>query len=276
LITKKSKNLELNTTASEENNNYKKIIVKKDKNIISKLLKILVWLFFLIIIIIGLFFLIRSIKKSSMPEEKSPLPSINKEAPTQIEPVISVIRTYLLDETAPDPSEVIVQGRFNGVEQAIKGKALFVKSNEKTYLRFEEFESINGQDIHVYLSPVLNLDKNDVIDLGLLKSLSGNFNYELEENINIEKYRNVIIWSNPFDAFFGYASLLSKELPPESKPEMTEEEKAQQDAENNPQMPPPIPDETVEEVTTKAETQEDATEKVPTETNSVIDAETIQ
>jgi hypothetical protein len=225
-----------------------------------------------LIVIVVLILLFKSNKKNSATETKRPL----EESTLQQTESAEVIRTYLLDEEVPSESEVILQGRFNGVEQTTEGKALFMKSNEKTYLRFEEFESINGQDIHVYLSPILNLDKNDVIDLGLLRSLSGNFNYELEDDINIEKYRNVIIWSNPFDAFFGYASLISKELPPEPEPEMTDEEKAQQDAENNPQMPLPIPDEIVEEVTTESEIQENATEEISTEIDSVIDIEAIQ
>ncbi|MDA3815308.1 MAG: DM13 domain-containing protein, partial [Patescibacteria group bacterium] len=232
------------------------------------LFKIIISLIVLIAIIIGMFFLIKSIKKSSGPEEKRPL---NKENSVQTEPG-KVIDTYLLDETAPNSSEVIVQGRFNSVEQNVEGKALFIESNGERFLRFEEFESINGQDVHVYLSPILNLDESDVVDLGLLRSVSGNFNYPLDKNIDLAKYNNVLIWSNPFDAFFGYASLLNKELPPKTEIEMTDEEKAQQDAENNPQMPPPLPDElTPQETANDEETNPDqnapATE-TPTDTTT--------
>ena len=45
--------------------------------------------------------------------------------------------------------------------------------------------------------------------------------HSLDKKVDIAKYKNVLIWSNTFDAFFGYAGLYAKELPSET-PKATE------------------------------------------------------
>ena len=190
----------------------------------TKNLKIILGIILLLILVILISFLVLREKDTSLVKKNSTNP-LDANSPSMPGKVIDLEKT---DEALPADSEVLFQGRFNNVEQTLSGKALFIQSNGEKTLRFEEFETVNGQDIHVYLSPILNLDKNDVLDLGLLKATSGNFNYSLDKSINIEKYNNVLIWSNTFNAFFGYASLISKELPeilesptPEAKMEAT-------------------------------------------------------
>lgn len=219
----------------EENKKIKIVNVKKrpvgKKNIIHQrknqsVTKIIITITVLIVIAIGSFFMINAIKKGGKNLSDKNLDQSVKTG--------KVVDTELLNEEFPASAEIITQGRFNSIEQNVKGKALFFKNDGEIYLRLEGFETINAQDLHVYLSPILNLDKSDAIDLGMLKAVSGDFNYQLEKNIDIEKYKNVIIWSNPFDAFFGYASLISKELPPEPENiETTNEEENQQDTEDN-------------------------------------------
>jgi len=176
-------------------------------------------------------------KDNLLSEEKS----LNKNA--QPPTPGKVVDVEVLNEELPASPEVIAQGRFNNVEQILEGKALFVENEKERYLRFEDFKVVNGQDIHVYLSPILNLDKSDVIDLGMLRSISGNFNYPLDKDIDLTKYSNVLIWSNTFNAFFGYASLLGKELPPEPQtPEnQNTEENNNQQTQDNEEAPQILP-----------------------------------
>ncbi len=169
-------------------------------------------------IIFGIIFLIKKKKNAPRPLPKNSI-STDSQEPGK------VIEVDSLDEAFPANGEIVSQGRFNNVEQILKGKALFVKSEGDVFLRLENFEMVNGQDMHIYLSPILNLDKNDVVDLGTMKSTTGNVNYKVDKSVDLEKYFNVLIWSNRFNAFFGYATLQKGELPPEVVPEIAPEEK---------------------------------------------------
>lgn len=167
-----------------------------------------------IVILVSLFLKNRKDVNHSLPEDKKY---------AELQTAGKVVEADNLGETFPLNGEIIAQGRFNDVEQQVKGKALFVKNDEGFFLRLENLEMVNGQDMHIYLSPILNLDSNDAIDVGILKAITGDMNYNLNKNIDLEKYNNVLIWSNRFDAFFGYAVLQKGELPPEVVPNENEE-----------------------------------------------------
>jgi predicted membrane protein len=189
------------------------------------LVKLLLMLLAVILVITGVVIALKSKNKS---KEEKPKKAIETSAVPNKVPG-KVVEIENLKEELPVSPEVIAQGKFINVEQEVLGKALFIKSGEETMLRFEDFNVINGQDLHVYLSPIQGIEKNDMIDLGLLKATSGNFNYSLDIKVDIAKYKNVLIWSNTFDAFFGYAGLYAKELPSET-PRATEALKATEEA----------------------------------------------
>lgn len=72
-------------------------------------------------------------------------------------------------------------------------------------LAFKNFKGDNGPDLKVYLST--NLSDDDFINLGALAAVSGNFNYTLDANVDLDKYSNVIIWCEDFSVLFGSATL---------------------------------------------------------------------
>jgi len=72
-------------------------------------------------------------------------------------------------------------------------------------LAFKDFRGDNGPALRVYLST--NLSDNDFIDLGDLRAVNGSFIYTLENDVDLEKYNNVIIWCEEFSVLFGSASL---------------------------------------------------------------------
>jgi len=197
-----------------------KVVMRKtyQKRTWKKVLFIILIIAIISAIIFGVIFLIKKKKNASRPLPKNSI-STNSQEPGK------VIEIDSMDEAFPANGEIISQGRFNNVEQILKGKALFVKSGGDVFLRLEGFEMVNGQDMHIYLSPVLNLNPDDAIDLGLMKSTTGNVNYKVEKSVDLEKYFNVLIWSNRFNAFFGYATLQKGELPPEVAPVAPEENK---------------------------------------------------
>jgi len=100
-------------------------------------------------------------------------------------------------------------GDFVGVNDGIhnaEGKAKVIPLDDGTsILRLEDFESTNGPDLYVYLST--DEKASDYVNLGRLKANSGNQNYEIPEDVNLSKHKNVLIWCKAFGVLFGSAEL---------------------------------------------------------------------
>ena len=78
-------------------------------------------------------------------------------------------------------------------------------------LRFEEFRSKNGPDLHVYLSteaPVSTFAGlgDGEIHLGALKGNVGNQNYDIPADVDLSQYRSVVIYCVPFRVVFSTAA----------------------------------------------------------------------
>lgn len=87
----------------------------------------------------------------------------------------------------------------------VEGTALFIKSGNETYLRFENLKTINGPDLRIYLSSGLSAD--DIIDLGPIRATEGNVNYTIPPGTDLGKYHNAMIWCRAFGVLFSYAQL---------------------------------------------------------------------
>lgn len=100
----------------------------------------------------------------------------------------------------------VLSGDFQDADRfhKVSGIAKYVSDEDKTYLRFEDFESTNGPDLKVYLAN--DLEANDYINLGKLKGNIGNQNYEVTD-INYENYKYVLVWCEAFSVLFGYAEI---------------------------------------------------------------------
>ena len=77
--------------------------------------------------------------------------------------------------------------------------------NGDNVLRLEDFKSTNGPDLYVYLST--DKHASDFVNLGELKANSGNQNYEIPNNVDLDKYNTVLIWCKAFGVLFGSAEL---------------------------------------------------------------------
>ncbi len=102
-------------------------------------------------------------------------------------------------------TNILQEGVFKARAHDVQGTAKLIQDKDKTILRFEDFETVNGPNLHIYLSSGLN--KNDFIDLGPIKGTKGNINYEITENIDFNKYNKVLVWCVPFSVLFSYAEL---------------------------------------------------------------------
>ena len=88
----------------------------------------------------------------------------------------------------------------------VEGKAILIETDGEKILRFEDFDTINGPDLRIYLSS--DLGDDDFVELGKIKATKGNVNYEVPGDVDISKYKYVLVWCKPFKVLFSYAELV--------------------------------------------------------------------
>ena len=109
-----------------------------------------------------------------------------------------------IDDSMPSGTKVLSKADFMPRAHDVKGKAFLIEKDGKKIIRFENFMTINGPDLHIYLSS--ELGDADYIDLGKIKATKGNVNYEVPAGVNIKKYNRLLVWCQPFQVLFSYAS----------------------------------------------------------------------
>jgi Electron transfer DM13 len=124
-----------------------------------------------------------------------------------------------VNEALPSPAEAssmqaLESGTFFGVIHPTAGTATIYRlADGDRVLRFTNFSTSNGPDVHVYLVAAENAKdsatvKNaDFIDLGVIKGNIGDQNYTLGNDVDLAKYRVVSIWCKRFSVNFGAAPL---------------------------------------------------------------------
>ncbi len=159
------------------------------------------------------------------PEEKQALLDMAKDnremaeqsAVAMIEPasVVPDAEQAMPPEMPASPHEQ-ASGEFNHIDP-IHGADGFAKiyalPDGRQILRFEEFRSKNGPDLHVYLSreyPTTTFAGlgEEPLHLGALKGNIGSQNYALPEDIDLEQFRSVVIYCRPFRVVFSSAQLV--------------------------------------------------------------------
>jgi hypothetical protein len=105
-------------------------------------------------------------------------------------------------------------GSFHDVAHAGKGTAsIYQLAGGKRILRFTNFETSNGPDVHVYLVAASDatdsetVNKAGFVEVGALKGNIGDQNYELASGVDLAKYRAVTIWCKRFGVNFATAPL---------------------------------------------------------------------
>jgi hypothetical protein len=111
-------------------------------------------------------------------------------------------------------SQIIESGTFSGVMHPTTGTATIYRLGDGSrILRFTNFKTSNGPDVHVYLVAVEDAKDTEtvkraaVIDLGTMKGNIGDQNYALRADLDLSKYRTVSIWCKRFAINFGAAPL---------------------------------------------------------------------
>ncbi len=110
-----------------------------------------------------------------------------------------------MEEVMPSGPKITAQGSFMARAHEVAGRALLIEADATRTLRFEDFETINGPNLHIYLASDLSSD--DFVDLGPIRATKGNVNYELSSDIDTSRYNKVLVWCVPFGVLFSYAEL---------------------------------------------------------------------
>jgi hypothetical protein len=123
------------------------------------------------------------------------------------------------EQAMPDnmPAEPIVlsTGSFITIDpvHGAEGTATIYELPEgNRVLRFEDFQSTNGPQLHVILSKDVPTTTfagvgEDMIDLGALKGNIGNQNYDIPADIDLSEYNSIVIYCMPFKVVFSSAEL---------------------------------------------------------------------
>lgn len=98
-----------------------------------------------------------------------------------------------------------LSGIFVNGAHDVSGKAYILNDNSRKILRFEDFKTLNGPDLFIYLASDNNA--KDYINLGAIKGTEGNINYIIPQGTDLNKYSNVLVWCRAFSVLFGSAEL---------------------------------------------------------------------
>ena len=105
-------------------------------------------------------------------------------------------------------------GKFHSGAHPTSGIAtVYQLTDGARVLRFTDFKTSNGPDVHVYLVAADDATDNEsvtkagFIDLGSIKGNIGDQNYTLGSDVDLSKYRAVSVWCKRFSVNFGAAPL---------------------------------------------------------------------
>ena len=118
------------------------------------------------------------------------------------------------DGMPPEPF-ILSQGTFIEIDviHGAEGSAtIYQLEDDSRVLRFENFRSTNGPELHVILSSHADPRSrgqvgDNYIDLGALRGNVGNQNYAIPDDIDLSQYNSVVIYCVPFHVVFSTATL---------------------------------------------------------------------
>ncbi|MBD3248302.1 hypothetical protein GF382_03365 [Candidatus Falkowbacteria bacterium] len=111
-----------------------------------------------------------------------------------------------MDEQMPEETKMIQSHPVMGtVGHPASGEVKILDTTTGKVIRYENFETINGPNLHVYLAK--DLKAREYYDLGEIKGTSGNINYSVPKEANLEDYKYVMYWCVPFKVLFNYAEI---------------------------------------------------------------------
>jgi Electron transfer DM13 len=118
-------------------------------------------------------------------------------------------------DTAPPvgATPLLASPAFVSLDHPTSGTVqLLVDTTGRRFVRLLDLATDNGPDLKVYLSanpvdgPEGSFD-DDFVDLGRLQANLGNQNYEIPAEVDLSRFRSIVIWCDRFNSAFGAAAL---------------------------------------------------------------------
>lgn len=129
-------------------------------------------------------------------DEKAPVPLREEPASISMEKEVSSTPTAVPKKLFP----------ITGTKgHPASGTVRIIKTEDRDIIRYENFKTINGPDIYVYLAK--DLKAKDFVSLGRVKATEGNINYDIPENIQVKDYKYVLVWCKAFGVLFNWAEI---------------------------------------------------------------------
>lgn len=122
-----------------------------------------------------------------------------------------LFRNIKVDEQAPlsqEKEDIVLSPIVGTGGHPASGTVRVVRGGDASYLRYENFKTINGPDLYVYLAA--DLDAKDFVNLGELKATEGNVNYEIPAGTDLNKYHYALVWCEQFGVLFNSADISEK------------------------------------------------------------------
>jgi hypothetical protein len=115
----------------------------------------------------------------------------------------------VINETnVPQPDTQIIEAGVPVVGSPghrASGTARLLTTQEGRVVRYENFSTINGPDLFVYLAT--DVQATEFVDLGRLKATDGNINYAIPDDVDLDKYPYVLVWCKQFGVLFNHAKI---------------------------------------------------------------------
>jgi hypothetical protein len=119
-----------------------------------------------------------------------------------------LFRNVRVDETLSGASVQKMEDRaevVGTIGHPASGFARIISADGKQYLRYEDFKTINGPDIYVYLAK--DPDAKEFVNLGRVRATEGNINYEIPAGVDPHEYPYALTWGDSFNVLFNSAKL---------------------------------------------------------------------
>mgnify|MGYP001598961011 CR=1 FL=1 len=116
-----------------------------------------------------------------------------------------IVKEVYDDLPSEENLEYILSAKLVPSAHDVSGKIAVYDIDGKRTLRFEDFDTVNGPDLFIYLAT--DITASDFISLGEIKATKGNVNYEIPVGTDLNKYDTVLVWCKAFKVLFSYGEL---------------------------------------------------------------------
>ncbi|XKT74983.1 MAG: DM13 domain-containing protein [Patescibacteria group bacterium UBA2103] len=134
--------------------------------------------------------------------------NLTEEQKVEMDMLMEEMKDEVKEMEEETPEMISISGAFpvmGTFGHPASGSVRIIENLEETIIRYEDFETINGPNLHVYLSK--DIEGKDFIDLGEIRGTKGNINYTVPEGVDLNEYRYVMYWCVPFAVLFNYAEI---------------------------------------------------------------------